>query len=232
MERFQVRDLMSGLQSDHERGESPGARLCRACVELIGVSGAGIMIMDDEGHGTSLGVSDDASGAIEDLQFMLGEGPGIDAHTLGRPVLGPSLDDLDRAQWPTFAPEAVRAGVLAAFSFPLRVGAIRLGALDLYHGRPGDLGATQLADGIAMADLVTGAVMTVQEGAGAGDLADEMDNPGDLRTEVHQASGMVSRQLNVSIDAALVRLRAYAYSEGRSINDVAREVVTRQLRFQ
>lgn len=83
-----------------------------------------------------------------------------------------------------------------------------------------------------MADLVTGAVMTVQEGAGAGDLADEMDNPGDLRTEVHQASGMVSRQLNVSIDAALVRLRAYAYSEGRSINDVAREVVTRQLRFQ
>lgn len=110
MERFQVRDLMSGLQSDHERGESPGARLCRACVELIGVSGAGIMIMDDEGHGTSLGVSDDASGAIEDLQFMLGEGPGIDAHTLGRPVLGPSLDDLDRAQWPTFAPEAVRGG--------------------------------------------------------------------------------------------------------------------------
>jgi hypothetical protein len=58
-----------------------------------------------------------------------------------------------------------------------------------------------------------------------------MDNPGDLRTEVHQASGMISGQLDINIRSALLRLRAYAYSEGRSINDVARDVVTRQLRF-
>jgi hypothetical protein len=231
MNPVNLRDLISGLQSDHERGESPGSRLCRACVELIGVSGAGIMIMDDEGNGTSLGVSDDVAGAIEDLQFTVGEGPGLDAHTLGRPVLGPRLD-VDGAQWPTFSPAASRAGVLAAFGFPLRVGAIRIGSLDLYHDRPGDLGATQLADAIAMADIVTSAVITVQEGAGVGALADEMDNPGDLRTEVHQASGMISTQLNITIGSALLRLRAYAYAEGRSINDVARDVVTRQLRFE
>jgi len=231
MNPVRLRDLISGLQSDHEHGDSPGSRLCRACVDLISVSGAGIMIMDDEGNGTSLGVSDDVAGAIEDLQFTVGEGPGIDAHTLGRPVLGPRLDG-DGAQWPTFAPAASRAGVLAAFGFPLRVGAIRIGSLDLYHDRPGDLVATQLADAIAMADIVTSAVITVQEGAGVGALADEMDNPGDLRTEVHQASGMISRQLNITIGSSLLRLRAYAYAEGRSINDVARDVVTRQLRFE
>ncbi len=231
MDPVHLRELISGLQSDHEHGESPGSRLCRACVDLIGVSGAGIMIMDDEGNGTSLGASDDLAGAIEDLQFTVGEGPGIDAHTLGRPVLGPRLDT-DGHHWPTFASAASRAGVLAAFGFPLRVGAIRIGSLDLYHGQPGDLGETQLADALAMADIVTSAVITVQEGAGVGVLADEMDNPGDLRTEVHQASGMISRQLNITIGSALLRLRAYAYAEGRSINDVARDVVRRQLQFE
>jgi ANTAR domain-containing protein len=232
MDPFVLRELMSGLQSDHEQGESPGWRLCRACVDLIAVSGAGIMLRDDAENGTSLGFSDDVAGKVEDLQFTLGEGPGIDAHSFGRPILGPRLDDPDRSPWPTFAPAAVGAGVLGAFGFPLRVGVIRLGSLDLYNGRSGDLEALQLADAIAMADVVTSAVITVQESAGTGSLADEMDNPGDLRTVVHQASGMISRQLDITVRSALVRLRAYAYSEGRSINDVAREVVTRQLRFE
>jgi hypothetical protein len=231
MDPFRVGELMAGLQLDHQRGKSPGQRLCRACVDLIAVSAAGIMLMDDDENGTSLGLSDDVARATEDLQFTLGEGPGIDAYTLGRPVLGPRLSDPDHVQWPAFAPAAVSVGVLAAFGFPLRVGAIRLGSLDLYQGRPGDLTATQLADAITMADIVTSTVITVQEGARADSLAEEMVNPGDLRAEVHQASGMISSQLDISLQGALVRLRAHAYSDGRSINDVARDVVTRQLRF-
>jgi hypothetical protein len=48
---------------------------------------------------------------------------------------------------------------------------------------------------------------------------------------VHQATGMVKVQLNVGIAEALVRLRAYAYAEERPIEDVARDVVGRRLRF-
>lgn len=87
MDASRVRELASGLRADHENGESPGSRLCRACVDLIVIGGAGIMLMDDEGNGSSLGLSDHATGIVEDLQFMLGEGPGIDAHNLSRPSL-------------------------------------------------------------------------------------------------------------------------------------------------
>jgi hypothetical protein len=38
-------------------------------------------------------------------------------------------------------------------------------------------------------------------------------------------------QLGVSITEALVRLRAYAYAEGRPLSDVAREVVAQRIRF-
>jgi hypothetical protein len=231
MDASYFRDLASGLQADHEHGEGPGPRLCRACVDVIAIGSAGIMLMDEGGNGTSLGLSDGAARVVEDLQFTLGEGPGIDAHALGRPVLGPRLGDRSAVRWPAFAPAAVNAGVLAAFAFPLRVGAIGLGSLDLYHPRPGELDDTQMTDAIIMADFVARAVIAMQAGADPGELVAEMENPRDLRTQVHQASGMVSEQLGVSLGDALIRLRAYAYAEGHPIDEVARDVVDRRLRI-
>lgn len=51
------------------------------------------------------------------------------------------------------------------------------------------------------------------------------------RSVIHQASGMVSVQLGVSLAAALARLRAYAYANDHSLADVAKDVVARRLRF-
>jgi hypothetical protein len=231
MDSSYLRELVSGLQADHEQGESPGGRLCRACVDLIAIGSAGIMLMDEEGNGTSLGLSDGVTRVVEDLQFTLGEGPGIDAHALGRPVLEPQLGNLAAVRWSTFAPAAVSAGVRAAFGFPLRVGAIGLGSLDLYNARPGALDDTQMADAIVMADFIARAVITMQAGADPGELVAEMENPRDLRTQVHQASGMISEQLGVGIGDALIRLRAYAYAEGHPIDEVARDVVDRRLKL-
>jgi hypothetical protein len=226
-----LRELASGLRADHDNGDSPGERLCLACVDHIVIGGAGIMLMDEDGHGTSLGRSDAAVRVVEDLQFTLGEGPGIDAHASGRPSLAPTLGDETDARWPAFAPAAVNAGFRGAFGFPLRVGAIRLGSLDLYHPRAGELDRSQMADAVVMADFIARAVITMHANADPGELVAEMDNPRDLRTQVHQASGMVSEQLGVSIVDALVRLRGYAYAEGRPIDEVARDVVTRRLRL-
>lgn len=231
MDTTYLRELVSGLHTDHDNGESPGARLCRACVELIAVASAGIMLMDEDGHGTSFGLSDDGTRVVEDLQFTLGEGPGIDAYFSGRPILAPHLQDPNAARWSAFGPAAVNAGVLAAFGFPLRVGAISLGALDLYHPEPGALGAAQLEEAIFMADFIARAVIALQAGADPGELVTEMDNARDLRTEVHQASGMISEQLGISIVDALIRLRGYAYAEGRPIDEVARDIVGRHLRL-
>jgi hypothetical protein len=157
--------------------------------------------------------------------------PGSTPTRRAAPFLEPQLGDRAAVRWPTFAPAAVNAGVLAAFGFPLRVGAIGLGSLDLYCPRPGPLDDTQMGDAIVMADFIARAVITMQSGADPGELVGEMDNPRDLRTQVHQASGMLSEQLGVGIGDALIRLRAYAYAEGQPIDEVAREVVDRRLRL-
>lgn len=232
METAELVKLLAGLEHDHDNGESPGSRLCHAAAQQVGVSGAAIMLMGDIGHGSSLGHSDDVVRAVEDLQFTLGEGPGIDAHTIGRPVLEPNLSHPSSSRWPTFAPAAVSEGVCGAFGFPLRMGAVRLGALDLYSVRPAMLGADQVADALVLANVVTQTLVGMQADAAPDSLPDEIDPTENLRAQVHQASGMLSKQLEITITDALVRLRAYAYAQGRPINDVAGDVVTRDLHIE
>jgi hypothetical protein len=53
----------------------------------------------------------------------------------------------------------------------------------------------------------------------------------DFHYVVHQASGMVAAQLEVSVAQALIRLRAYAFGNDRPLTEVAKDVVARRLRF-
>ena len=53
----------------------------------------------------------------------------------------------------------------------------------------------------------------------------------DFHLVVHQASGMVAAQLGASIAEGLIRLRAYAFANDRTLTEVAEAVVARRLRF-
>ena len=73
--------------------------------------------------------------------------------------------------------------------------------------------------------------MAIQANAEPGRLAHELEAGGDFQYVVHQASGMVAAQLDVSVGQALIRLRAYAFGNDRSLTGVAEDVVGRRLRF-
>lgn len=223
--------LLDGLAGDREAGRDSGTRLVDACVEVVEVTGAGIMLMVGDEQRGSMGGSDDAIRTVEELQFTLGEGPCVDTCRIGRPVLEPNLADPKVARWPEFAGPAVDAGVQAIFGFPLQIGVIRIGALDLYVDTPGGLRPQQFTDALVMADVVAHALLELQAGAEPGALSQGLQDGTNLRSVVHQASGMLSVQLDLSVGDALSRLRAYAYAENRPVNDVAQEIVDRRLRI-
>jgi GAF domain/ANTAR domain len=224
--------ILEGLANDRVAGRGSGARLLNACVEILDVTGAGITLMVDDEHRGTLGGTDEAIRAVEELQFTLGEGPCIDTYRTGRPVLEPHLAHPEVARWPEFATAAVEAGIQAIFGFPLQIGAIRIGALDFYCDQPGSLRKEQFTDALIVADVVAHALIDLQAGAAPGALAAELQEGTRLRMVVHQASGMLSVQLEIPVRDALSRLRAYAYAENRPINDVARAVVDRRLRIE
>jgi hypothetical protein len=179
----------------------------------------------------SLCTTDEVSGLIEDLQYTLGEGPCMDAYRHDRVVLEPDLANPRAPRWLAFTPPAVEAGVGAVFAFPVRQGAVRLGAINLYQDRPGSLSDEQYADGLVMADVAARWVLDMQADAPSGALATELELGADFHFAVHNAAGKVSVQAAVGITEALVRLRAYAFRNDRPLGDVAQDVVAGALRF-
>jgi hypothetical protein len=121
--------------------------------------------------------------------------------------------------------------VHAIFAFPLQVGAIRIGVLDLYRDTPGPLTTVELADAVAFADTATVVLLYLQDHPGPDGEPTALTGPIDSRAEVHQATGMITVQLGVSLTEALLRLRAHAYDSGQSVTDVAADVVARRLYF-
>jgi hypothetical protein len=206
------------------------AQLCDACVEgLVGVGGAGLAVMTSMPAQQVRYASDPVSIRVEDLQVTLGEGPCVDAFAEGKPVLATDLNDAYWLQrWPMFAPAASKAGARSLFALPLQVGAVRLGVIDLYRAAPGPLAGADLAEALAFADAATELLLAEHlpggQVAGSALLFSH-------RAVVHQATGMVSAQLTVPVQEAFLRLRARAYSTDHTLEEVARDVVERRLRF-
>ena len=201
------------------------------CAEITGVDGAGIMLLADGHPQASVCTSDYISSRIEELQYTLGEGPCIDAHRQHTPIAEPDLSEPTTPRWTAFSPAAVEVGARAVFGFPLAVGGVGLGALNLYRNRRGPLSVEQHADALVMADVAARAIITMQSRAAPGAIAAQLESSGNFRFVVHQASGMVAAQLSVPIDEALSLIRAHAFVVGRSVSDVARDVVERRLRL-
>jgi len=213
-------------------GPGPGThRLCEVCADVTEMSGAGIMLMSGDVPRGSVCTTDGVSALIEQLQDALGEGPCVDAYTTDRPVAERDLASPSVPRWPAFSGPAVDAGARAVFGFPLHVGVVRLGALNLYRNQTGSLTDDQHADALVMADVAAQAVLVMQSNAPHGQLATELEAGADFQYVVHQAAGMVAAQLDTNVAQALLRLRGHAFGNNRALIEVARAVVDRTLRF-
>ena len=213
-----------------EAAKSPEARLCSACVDVLDVTGAGITIMGG-GQAGPICVSNPRMAALEDLQYAIGEGPCHDAFESNTFVHAPRLDGSASALWPSFVELAHSTGVGAVFAYPLSSKGAKIGVLTLYQDNAGELSVMQHEDSIAMVEVLTETVLSLQDAAPVGTLAADLDEVVAYRAEIHQASGMVSVQLQIPVAEALLRVRAHAFADGRPLGVVAGDIVARRLRL-
>lgn len=225
-----IKALLNG--SGAVDGDSIPQRICELCVRRLSLSAASVALISAPQARGALATAGRLGGQVEDLQFALGEGPCVEAFKHGIPALEPDLAAGGLARWPGFARAALSIGVRAVFAIPLQVGAARVGALELARDIPGPLADNELADVLVLADLTTNAVLFLQSGARNGTLGAALRQTGSGRIAVHQATGMVSVQLRVTVADALARLRAFAIANDRELDGVATDVVARRLRFE
>ena len=129
------------------------------------------------------------------------------------------------ARWPGYAPSAAAAGVSAAMSLPLHVGAAQLGALTLYWRSPRYPANGDLRVALVFADLATEFLID-DSCAGAGSRLD----PGlvsalETHEHIYVAQGMVMVDLGVRLPEALARMRAQACASGQELAVLARQII-------
>lgn len=213
------------------RDSPPGLSLCRTATEITELDGAGISLTSSGDTMTSLCASDSVAQSLIDLEVTVGEGPGTNVTRSGNVVSEADLLEPSSHRWPFYAPAALDLGVRAVFGFPVRVGAIRFGALSLFRLSPGPLSAAQTSDGYLMASVVARSVLSMQAGASPDELLNEFRGGATLDFRVHQAAGMLAVQGSMSVKDALVTLRSHAFSSSTELSALAEDVVTRKIRF-
>ncbi|MYW18997.1 GAF domain-containing protein [Streptomyces sp. SID486] len=247
--RLWASETMAAAVRDAEAPRAVPGALCAACVRLLPVTGASVSISGGKGVRVTWCASDRVAARMAELQYTVGDGPCQSALDEGAPVLAADLTaGPDPRRWPIFAHEAVGLGVRAVFSLPLGPGGATVGTLDLYSDRVGGLAVLDLRTALCVRDAVTVALMNLRSAGHAGcgggaDGTDAYDVDTEERvaswvaaseadhTEVYQAVGMVMVQLDVDPEQALDRLRGRAYADGRTVSQLARDVLARRLSF-
>ena len=228
-----ARQIFKKAQRDLLNAHEHNSSLCAPFVAALPIGGASLSVLAGTAGQSTVCASDDTAARLDELQFDLGEGPCWDAMSTGLPVLSPDLEATGRKTWPLFTnavlEDAIGTDVRAIYAFPLAVGSLDIGSVDLYSSSNTPLEEEQVMDATQLASL---AAWQVLRRILADQSVEDPDDPGFLnRREVHQATGMVLAQLGISaVDAGLL-LRAHAFSSGRSVAEVANDVIDRRLDF-
>lgn len=213
------------------RGHSPGLisslnSLCAVALREVPASGAGLSLTAGQpGAGSAAAWAGHNAQELEELQFSLGEGPCIEAVDVRRPAFEPDLTTTGSRRWPLYAPAACALGARAVFAVPLQMGAARLGVLDIYRDRPGSLTAAALRDVLILAEVALALLLESQRTRNRASFENGMNEVVGHRTVIYQAQGKVMVALGISLPEALSRLQAHAFSTGRTLAEVAQDVL-------
>ncbi|MFC9973881.1 ANTAR domain-containing protein [Spirillospora sp. NPDC127200] len=224
------------------------ADVCAVCARVLEAGGVGVSLL----HGGRLEpvhARGDLGRQLLEAELTSGDGPCVEAALTGGPVLAADLGDAEAGRrWPLFTATAHTGRVAAAFAFPLLTPTAKLGVLVACRERPGGLDSAQYRDALLLADaavtLLLSDQLPIRDPSHAPSLDRSLDRSGDgsgemvmsadwlaLGAEVHQAAGMVSVQLDCTVEQALARLRAHAFAHDVPVTQVAARVVARTLRF-
>ncbi|GAB3460288.1 GAF and ANTAR domain-containing protein [Actinophytocola sediminis] len=223
------REHLQTLLAVHDTAAGVLREICDLCVAELAVTGARIRMLGGtraNGGGAMVYASDALGVRLDDLATTAGAGPSVDAYERRRPVLVADLTS-DGARWPGFTADAVTAGAVAVFAFPLQIGAVRLGMLELHRDAAGALTPAQLTDALLLADAATDTILQDLHGVAPMTLPTLVD----IQAEVHQATGMVAVDLKVSLPEALLRIRGHAFAHQRALVEVAKDIIERRLRL-
>lgn len=197
--------------------------LAERCVQLLGVSAAGLLLTDQQGALQVVAASSERTRLLELFQLQTDQGPCVDCFRTGQPV---SVTDLPTAgRWPRFTAAAAEVGFVAVHALPMRLREEVIGALNLFDTVRGTLDSGTLRIGQALADVATIGLLQQRAIHRRDVLTEQLQTALNSRILIEQAKGVLAERLHVDLADAFTMLRGSARSHNRRLSDLAQAVV-------
>ena len=207
---YDVVDLLTGLAD--------------RCVELFGVSAAGVMLASPEGR---LGLVASSSEAMRLLELF-------ELQATKAPAWMPSVPgsaSSSRTWRPSPAagrrspPPPSGEGFQSVSALPLRFRDITLGALNLFSVTQATMSEADVTAARAFTDLATLSIVQRRATAEAQRVNEQLSAALASRMVIEQATGLLAGRAGVDLAEAFSRLRAYARDSKLRLTDVAQATI-------
>jgi GAF domain-containing protein len=200
--------------------------LVEGCVDLLGVSAAGLLLADEHDRLHVAASSSERARLLDLYQLQNDEGPCLDCYRSGHPIAVQALVS-ERGRWPQFAAAAVDEGFANVLALPLRLRGRVIGALNLFGDGQGALDSPDLITvAQAMADVCTITILQERLGREQQLLNEQLQHALNSRVTIEQAKGALAARLGIEPGEAFELLRKQARNTRRPLGEVAAEVVS------
>ncbi|MEV0425493.1 GAF and ANTAR domain-containing protein [Micromonospora sp. NPDC050495] len=198
--------------------------LTERCVDLLGVSAAGLLLTDQRDNLQVVAASSERTRLLELFQLQTDQGPCLDCFRTGQSLSVTDLN-LTTARWPRFAAAAAEVGFAAVHALPMRLRSEVIGALNLFEVRPGALDEGKLRIGQALADVATIGLLQQRAIHRRDMLTEQLQTALNSRILIEQAKGILAERLQVDVGQAFALLRDGARSHNRRLSELSQAIV-------
>ncbi|MEO8696399.1 MAG: GAF and ANTAR domain-containing protein [Acidimicrobiales bacterium] len=198
--------------------------LTERCVDLLGATDGGLMLVDSGGHLRVVASSSEQMRTLELFELQASEGPCLDAYRTAEAVGADDAEAITR-KWPAFSAHVLTAGYTSIYAVPLRIRSNVIGALNLFNTGQGPWDADNLKLAQALAAVATIGLLHHRAMDDSLMLSSQLQVALNSRISIEQAKGLLAGRLDIGTEEAFERIRRYARSHNLNLSAVATDLM-------